>query len=251
MMEQPDRFSLKWDEFKTNLCNTFAGLRREEDFSDVTLVSEDGHLLRAHKVLLSATSPLLDTILRSQDHPKPLIFMRGAKVDVLNSLLDFIYFGEVELRADQLEKFMALANELKVKGLSKDENLTKEEHITKGMENKGNKNRALKTFDLEGERRINERQEYKSDEEMKEDSINLSGDAVWENDRVTGIFNCNLCEKTSSTLKGLEKHKLRSHSAFKKEKVSAESDTPVFACNMCDKTSTSKGGLQKHKIRNH
>ena len=250
-MDQPDRFSLKWDEFEPNLRNTFAGLRREEDFADVTLVSEDGHLLRAHKVLLSATSPLLDTILRSQDHPKPLIFMRGAKMDVLNCLLDFIYFGEVELRGDQLDKFMALANELKVKGLSKDENLTKEENITKGTNDEENKNGPLKTFDLEEERRITERKEYKSDEDAKEDSINVSGDAVWGNDRVTGIFNCNFCEKTSSTLKGLDKHKLRSHSGFKKEKVSAESDAPVFACDMCDKTSTSKGGLQKHKIRNH
>ena len=147
-MEQPERLTLQWNEFETNLRNTFAGLRRGEDFFDVTLVSEDGHLLKAHKVLLSASSPLLDTILKSQDHPKPLIFMRGAKMDVLNSLLDFIYFGQVEIRGDQLDKFMALANELKVKGLSRDENLAN------GKNNEENKNPPLEASDKEEESRI-------------------------------------------------------------------------------------------------
>ena len=246
MMEQPERFSLQWDEFETNLRNTFAGLRKGEDFSDVTLVSEDGHLLKAHKVLLSATSPILDLILKSQDHPKPLIFMRGAKMDVLNSLMDFIYLGQVEIRGDQLDQFMALATELKVKGLSKDENLTH------GKNNEEKRNPPPETSDKEEKSRIiNETNEYKSFEELKEEAIDVSGDMVWENTGETKIFNCNLCEKTSSTLKGLEKHKLRSHSEFKKEKLPAEPDAPVFACNICDKTSTSKGGLQKHKIRNH
>ena len=120
VMEQPERFSLEWSEFEANLQNTFGDLRREEDFSDVTLVSEDGHFVKAHKILLSASSSLLDTILRGTQvdvHPKPLIFLRGAKTDVLNSLLDFVYFGKVDIRGDRLDEFMALANELKVKGV--------------------------------------------------------------------------------------------------------------------------------------
>ena len=114
---------MQWDEYETNLVSTFAGLRREEHFTDVTLVSEDGHLFKAHKVILFASSLILDTILKSQDHPKPLIFLGGASKDTLSSLLNFIYFGKVELTTgDQLDKFMALANKLKVKGLSNDEN---------------------------------------------------------------------------------------------------------------------------------
>ena len=73
--------------------NTLGDLRMEEDSSDVTLVSEDGHFVKAHKkVLLSASSFLLDAILKKSlvDHPKPLIFLRRAKTDVLKSLLDFV-----------------------------------------------------------------------------------------------------------------------------------------------------------------
>ena len=98
-MEHIESYSLKWDQFESNLGSKFADLRAGEHFSDVTLVSEDGQVVKAHKVLLSATSPLLEAILKSQDHPKPLIFMRGVHTDVLNSLLDFIYFGQVEKKS--------------------------------------------------------------------------------------------------------------------------------------------------------
>ena len=98
-MDRSESFSLQWDQFESNLGSKFADLRGGEHFSDVTLVlvSGDGQGVKAHKVLLSATSPVLDAILKSQDHPKPLIFMRGVNADVLSSLLDFIYFGQVEI----------------------------------------------------------------------------------------------------------------------------------------------------------
>ena len=237
-MDQPEKFILQWDQFETNFRNTFAGLRGEEHFADVTLVSEDGQLVKAHKVLLSATSPLFDTILKSQDHPKPLIFLAEVKMGLLNSLLEFIYCGEVEVTGDDLDKFMALANKLKVKGLIKDENLT-------NMENQ--------EHDVEKERSKNsETKECESDQEMK--NINMSAGDVdnivgWEEGSLN-TFNCNLCEKTSSTLKGLEKHKYRSHSV-RKGKMPAELQETVFECDICHETSSSKRGLLKHKIIHH
>ena len=69
-------------------------------------------------------------------------------MDVLNSLLDFIYFGQVEIRGDQLDKFMALANELKVKGLSREKNLGN------GEDNEENKNPPLEASDKEEESSI-------------------------------------------------------------------------------------------------
>ena len=229
-MDQPEKFILQWDQFETNFRNTFAGLRGEEHFADVTLVSEDGQLVKAHKVLLSATSPLFDTILKSQDHPKPLIFLAEVKMGLLNSLLEFIYCGEVEVTGDDLDKFMALANKLKVKGLIKDENLT-------NMENQ--------EHDVEKERSKNsETKECESDQEMK--NINLSSGDV---DNIV-CWDCNLCGKTISTLKGLEKHKYRFHSV-RKENMPAELQATVFECDICHETSSSKRGLLKHKIIHH
>ena len=277
-MERPERFSLEWSEFESNLQNTFANLRREEHFSDVTLVSEDGHLVKAHKVLLSASSPLLNTILKSQDHPKPLIFMRGAKTNVLSSLLDFIYSGKVEIAGEQLDGFMALADELKVKGLSKDEKEASEEKVPTGNK-KMKKTYKLgldKDIGMTEKRTCNVIEEDKSDRTMKDEFINVSGNFDWENGKIK-LLDCNLCEKTSTTPQGLERHKYRYHSA-RTEKIPAENEKGEFKsdkdviddligvsgnvdleeekmnlidCNLCEKTSTTLGGLERHKYRYH
>ena len=43
------------------------------DFTDVTLVSEDGQYQAAHRVILAATSPRLMTMLIKKIHIYPLI----------------------------------------------------------------------------------------------------------------------------------------------------------------------------------
>ena len=54
-------------------------------------------------------------------HPHPLIYMRGLKLDVLLALLDFFYLGEANIWQEKLDEFLALAAELKLKGLGGDE----------------------------------------------------------------------------------------------------------------------------------
>ena len=36
-----DKFSLKWNEFQDNICNSLRDLKDEHDFFDVTIVSDD------------------------------------------------------------------------------------------------------------------------------------------------------------------------------------------------------------------
>ena len=47
--------------------------------------------------------------------------MRGLKLDVLLALLDFLYLGESNIWQEKLDEFLALAAELKLKGLGGDE----------------------------------------------------------------------------------------------------------------------------------
>jgi hypothetical protein len=44
--------------------------------------------------------------------------MRGVKSDDLVSIIDFLYYGEANIYQDNLDVFLALADELKLKGLS-------------------------------------------------------------------------------------------------------------------------------------
>ena len=54
-------------------------------------------------------------------HPNshPLVYMRGLKGPDLVSIVDFLYFGEAKVMQENLESFLELAEELKLKGLTK------------------------------------------------------------------------------------------------------------------------------------
>ena len=113
-----EKLCLNWNDFKDNVTTAFGSLRTDTDFSDVTLACEDGKQFEAHKVILASTSPFFLDILKRNKHPHPLIYMRGLKSGDLAVMLDFLYFGEANIFQENLNDFLALAEELKLKGLT-------------------------------------------------------------------------------------------------------------------------------------
>ena len=79
-----EKFSLKWNDFQTNVSSSFSKLRAERDFFDVTLVSDDEVHISSHKLVLSASSDFFKNILRQSSHANPLIFLSGIKSKELN-----------------------------------------------------------------------------------------------------------------------------------------------------------------------
>ena len=57
-----DKFSLKWNDFSSNVHKSFINLRKEEDFFDITLVGDDFKQVTAHKLVLSASSEYFKNI---------------------------------------------------------------------------------------------------------------------------------------------------------------------------------------------
>ena len=112
------KLSLQWNDFKANVHSSFRRLRSDIDFTDVTLACEDGRQMEAHKVILASWSPFFETILQQNKHPHPLIYMRGVGSDDLLAILDFLYFGEASVSQENLNSFMAIADELKLKELA-------------------------------------------------------------------------------------------------------------------------------------
>ena len=112
-----EKLCLKWNDFKDNVNTTFGSLRGDVEFADVTLACEDGQQVEAHKVILSASSPFFKNILKRNKHTHPLIFMRGVKSEDLRAIVDFLYFGEADVFQENLDSFLAIADELQLKGL--------------------------------------------------------------------------------------------------------------------------------------
>ena len=113
-----DQFLLRWELHDKNRGASLADLWKNDRFLDVTVVCDDDQI-DAHKLMLSAASPLLQKILlRNENHVgRPLLYLRGTRKLQLQSLLEFIYKGEVSVHPENLENFIKLANSLEIEGL--------------------------------------------------------------------------------------------------------------------------------------
>ena len=60
-------------------------------------------------------------ILKRNKHPHPLIYMRGLNSEDLLAIIDFIYFGEAKVLQKNLESFLSLADDLRLKGLAEND----------------------------------------------------------------------------------------------------------------------------------
>ena len=112
-----EKFCLRWNDFESNISLAFRELRSDEEFFDVTIACETDQI-SAHKVILSACSPFFRDILRRNPHQHPLLYLKGIKLPDLQSVLNFMYHGEVSVAQEDLNTFLAVAEELKVKGLT-------------------------------------------------------------------------------------------------------------------------------------
>ena len=112
-----EQLCLQWNDFKENVNSAFGSLRNDKEFTDVTLACEDGQQMEAHKVILAASSPFFEKILQKNKHPHPVIYLKGFQSKDFVSILDFLYFGEANVFQEDLDSFLAIAEEIQLKGL--------------------------------------------------------------------------------------------------------------------------------------
>ena len=117
-MQKSERLSVRWDDFQQNVRASFKELREDREFADVTLVCQDGKQFEVHKNILAASSPFFLDIFRTKKHPHPLVYLSGMKSQILVSVVDFIYYGEASIHQEDMEDFLAVADELALKGLA-------------------------------------------------------------------------------------------------------------------------------------
>ncbi|CAH3984956.1 kelch repeat and BTB domain-containing protein 4-like isoform X1 [Pieris brassicae] len=117
-MEQ--QFSLSWNNFHGNLSKGFAGLLGNSEFVDVT-IAVDGHLLQAHKVILSICSPYFKKMFQLNPCQHPIVVLRDVTHKAMRDLLQFMYHGEVSVKREDLTSFIGTAEILQIKGLTNKE----------------------------------------------------------------------------------------------------------------------------------
>ena len=252
------KLCLKWNDFQENIKSAFGHLRGATDFVDVTLACEDGQQIEAHKVILAASCPFFQMILKGNKHSHPLIYIRGVNSDDLTAIVDFLYYGEANIFKENLDGFLAIAEELQIKGLegSKDQDGSNEEEELKPMEkHKVNHMEAIsRTSQIENETTHDTKtggnasalpktpllsanlQEL--DETVKE-MMKSSENVIKVGNRQRRAKICKVCGKegyVTDIMRHIETHHLEGLSV---------------PCNLCDKRIRSRNALRAHMIKEH
>jgi len=108
--------TLRWELFQEYSTSSIEEQWKNGSYLDVTIACDDGQI-GAHKVILSAASPIFEKILLNNPHVHPLLYLRGTRKKNMEALLRFIYSGTTEVFQQGLSEFMELASGLDVKGL--------------------------------------------------------------------------------------------------------------------------------------
>lgn len=270
-----EKLRLKWIYFSQNVTSSFQELREDLDFSDVTLACGDIDI-EVHKVVLASGSNFFRDILKKHKHSHPLIYLRGVKSNYMKALVTFLYDGEVSILEQDLDNFLLLAQELKVKGL--EEQITTDQIIKEPLQISNqqqinmvfSQNNTDKNNDDHWHENIDTGKEYKDTiyregvtdsktylNKNEESNKNQEGkgsdvlfDGILENhattlnsmcEKINGIWTCTICGKTTNHN---NKGHLRDH-------VGVHVKDLAFPCKNCGDIFRSTSGLRKHFYRLH
>ena len=247
-----ERFCLKWNDFQSVVSQSFSVLSQEEDFYDVTLVSDDQTKIPAHKLVLSASSHFFKSILKRNSHSHPLLYLSGVDSKSLGFVMDYIYQGEVQMYQHDLDNFLEIAQKLKVEGLLSTEQ-------PKPRETKEYREKSNSDFTKEDIVQVSPGYysvlETASDLEKKiprtvraapgenlvfVDDMSEVGTKIEELiERREGMHYCRLCDYSSWKISHIKEH------------VEVHIEGLAYSCQFCDNTFRSRNILRKHLFASH
>ena len=108
-------FSVEQDSFDTNIKKCLRNLYATSKYSDITIVCDDNKVLKSHKFILCEYSQVFKNILSGADMNNPIIIIKDASYNHLNSLMEFLYTGETAVSQSDIKDIYKLANDFQVK----------------------------------------------------------------------------------------------------------------------------------------
>ena len=226
-----EKLALKWDDFQSTISQHFKQLRDENDFFDVTLVSEDLKQFQTHKIVLTSCSSFFKPILKTNVHAHPLIYLSGVDSANLQLVLDYIYQGEVQLYQEQLDLFLDVAKKLQIS--EADETMKENDQTAPKFNNE------IKKFDE------SENESYFFESKQQVNPISVLGHNQEEvNQKIkellikeSDMLKCTVCGKMSKDVRNMRRH------------VEVHIDGLSYQCTLCDKTFRSGPSFSMHRYR--
>ena len=220
-MQFKEKYTLTWHSYSDHLREALKEMMTTNEFSDVTLVTDDKQQIRAHRNILSACSPVFKDILQlNSNNTNPVIYLRGIQHSEMESIMQFVYLGEARFDEEKLSEFLMVSKNLEIKEL-----LT-------GLENIETK----------------EYVETEANTDSAEQDHNIANDTDLDiNEDSTSSFN-----EDSADVEPQKQTKLQNKSADRRVKgTTLESVNSQFTCQDCEKVFNSKGALIYHIKSKH
>ena len=112
------KYSLTWHTYSDHLRRMMKELMMNEDFSDVTLVTEDKKHIKANRNILRTCSPVFKDILKKEKNSNQIMYLfRGVQFSEMESIMQFIYLGEATFYEERMGEFVAVAKSLEIEEL--------------------------------------------------------------------------------------------------------------------------------------
>ena len=258
-----DKVTLSGGEFQNDTVNAFKEMIEDENFTNVTLVTEGNKSIKAHKVILSAFSPFFKEIILKNNHPHPLVYLYGIKHEYVREIVNFVYLGQAKINLENVNDFINVANHLKIKGLcSTEDSIDDQEQLNADkkveLDPKGlcEVNREEDTIEKKATTLEETQIESVVKEEFKENTnkntnilplVNMNNvESTGEVDVISpSIENANIpCEFPDCKYIAAQKRYLREHRQAVHEGIK-------YPCEMCDHKGSTKSNLKKHILVKH
>ena len=238
-----EKFCLKWNDFQTNVSNSFGLLRNEDYLHDVTIVTDDNEQIAAHKLVLSACSEYFKNIFKKNKHSHPMLCLEGVTSKDVRNMMDYIYNGELQIFQEDLDRFLNIAQRLKLEGLIKDPALGQEDANHFETENIKKVLEPVQKTPSYHQKRPERSAIAKVDTSMNSDNFSEVNEQIEENMLINAenMWECRVCYRTFARNR---KDNLRKH-------IETHLDGLSFDCQMCDKTFRLRNSLAAHKNRAH
>ena len=270
-----DKYCLAWQNYSDHLRSMMKEMMMNEDFADVTLVTEDKKHLKANINILSACSPVFKDTLKKEKNSSQIMYLRGIQFSEMESIIQFIYLGEVTFYEERISEFLAVAKTLEIKELCNAETKVEPVRVRPRVDRVSGKfecEQCHKTYSCRRnlnchKQSVHQGVKYACDQcdyqATTKGSLTVHIQAKHE-----GIkFPCDQCDYQGSQQSSLYTHKLSVHQGVRytcdycdfqgtqqstvTRHIQSKHEGVTYACDHCDYKATRPFHLSKHILSKH